>query len=171
MPSMERIIQAENRKKLAAMSNDTKLDKSENCCNCLRKNKCPLEGKCKTESIVYKAEVSSEGKTETYIGLTSTDFKARYGNHKNSFTNPAKRHSTELSKYIWKLKDEKKDFNIKWNIMCKASTYNSNSKKCNLCLAEKYYIICHPEWASLNKRSELISKCRHELKCSLSGVT
>ena len=31
----------------------------------------------------------------------------------------------------------------------------SLSKRCNLCLNEKYIIICHPEKATLNKRNEL----------------
>ena len=41
---------------------------------------------------------------------------------------------------------------------------------CNLCIAEKYYIICHPKEASLNKRTELISKCRHRDKFLLRNV-
>ena len=39
---------------------------------------------------------------------------------------------------------------------------NLNVRKsglCNLCLEEKYTIICNKD--ALNKRSELISKCRH----------
>ena len=43
---------------------------------------------------------------KTYIGLTATSFKARYMNHKASFNNRAKSNQTELSKHIWKLKDD-----------------------------------------------------------------
>ena len=38
-----------------------------------------------------------------YLGLTSSTFKNRYSNHKASFN----RHNTELSNYIWKLKETK----------------------------------------------------------------
>ena len=43
--------------------------------------------------------------------------------------------STELSKHIWDLKDNGKDFHI--HIVC-ANPHNNVTKKCNLCLAEKY---------------------------------
>ena len=44
-------------------------------------------------------------------------------------------------------------------------------KKQLLCLKEKYFIINYPqEDISLNKRSELISKCRHENKNMLANV-
>ena len=41
------------------------------------------------------------------------------------------------------------------------SSYNSSSKRCNLCLKEKLLIICRPDLSSLNKRNELVSSCRH----------
>ena len=43
--------------------------------------------------------------TETYIGLTEDDFKARYRNHTASFQHAKHRKSTELSKHIWTLKN------------------------------------------------------------------
>ena len=35
------------------------------------------------------------------------------------------------------------------------------SKRCNLCLTEKYNIICKPSLCTLNKRTEILSTCRH----------
>ena len=48
--------------------------------------------------------------------------------------------------------------------MQKASPYQCGSKCCNLCLSEKLSIICADPDTLLNKRTELISKCRHRNK-------
>ena len=106
------------------------------------------------------------GEPETYVGLTTNDFKSRYRNHMLSFRNNKSRNSTELhvSKYIWSLKDSNTEFSIVWRIISCASPYNSASKRCNLCLNEKLIIIFEPHRCTLNKRSELISSCRHRTK-------
>ena len=39
------------------------------------------------------------------------------------------------------------------------------------CLCEKYFIICKPDLAFLNKRNELISSCRHTSKYALENFT
>ena len=44
-----------------------------------------------------------------------------------------------------------------------------STKKCQLCLAEKFKITDHPEPDKLlNKRSEIISKCRHQRRFNLA---
>ena len=112
-------------------------------------------------------------KNETYVGLTDTDFKSRYANHKQSFTNRTLQNATEVSKYIWKLKENNTavlDYKITWKTQGKAQSYSNRTKKCNLCLLEKFFIICHPDKATLNKKSELISHCRHMSKFLLSNT-
>ena len=42
---------------------------------------------------------------ETYIGLSSTQFKFRFSNHESSFENQSGRNKTTLSHHIWNLKD------------------------------------------------------------------
>ena len=133
-------------------------------CNCTQKNLCPLDGQCREKNIIYLATVISNNVEETYIGLTENEFKTRYGNHKQSFKDQKHRYSTELSKHVWKLKDNKQNFDIKWKIMGKAKPYSNVTKKCNLCLLEKYLIICHSNKATLNKKSELVGGCRHKRK-------
>ena len=130
-----------------------------------------LEGQCKTSNVVYQAKVKTNNKCETYVGLTSTEFKTRYRNHKASFNDRNKRNSTELSKYIWELKDRNEEYGIKWKVLHHAQPYNNVSKRCNLCLAEKHVIICNPDLATLNKRSELVSGCRHKAKHLVGTVT
>lgn len=111
----------------------------------------------------------TEGHRETYIGLTDTEFKLRYANHKQSFRNRKLRNATELSKHIWTLKEKGIEYQLKWKIVSKAKAYTNVSKKCNLCLEEKYYIITHPEMSSLNQRTGIINSCRHRQKFTLSN--
>ena len=111
---------------------------------------------CFASNIVYQATVTSNTTTETYVGL-ATNFKERYRNHTASFRNHKKKNENELSKYIWTLKNANKPFSIKWRILRKCKPYNNISKKCNLCLSEKFFIICKNELCSLNKRNELAS--------------
>jgi len=47
------------------------------------------------------------------MGSTSTTFKNRYISHKTTFNFRLKRHNTELSNYIWGLKDANKDYSLK----------------------------------------------------------
>ena len=129
-----------------------------------------MQGDCLAENIIYQATVTTEGSAETYIGLTSTQFKTRYNNHTATFRNAAKRNTTELSKHIWSLKDNNIQYNINWKIITKAVA-NYNSKHiCNLCIAEKSYIIYYPKMASLNERRGIISSCRHLNKYMLSNL-
>ena len=53
----------------------------------VEKTASPLQGQCLNKNIVYQASVTSKNKTETYIGLISTDFKTRVANHKQTFKN------------------------------------------------------------------------------------
>ena len=141
-------------------------------CNCRHKESCPLAGKCLTDRVVYQATVKREdnSKVETYIGITEGTFKSRYNNHTSSFRNPTQRNSTALSKYIWNLRDNNIKFSLKWQIIRRCKAYSSSTKKCNLCLHEKFLIICHPELSSLNSRNKLITTCRHRKKNLLCNI-
>ena len=112
--------------------------------------------------------VTSNSNTKTYIGLTANSFKTRYNAHKSSFTHKDKRNSTELSKHIWQLKDNNTPYNITWKIIQHAQPYSTKTKRCNLCLSEKYHIITANKSTTLNSRSELIGTCRHRKKHLLS---
>ena len=57
-------------------------------CNCLNKDNCPLEQKCLTTDIVYKAKVTSRNRNyqeKVFFGSCETTFKKRFSNHKKSF--------------------------------------------------------------------------------------
>ena len=132
-------------------------------CNCRQKNTCSLKGYCLQSSVIYQATVKRNGNntSETYIGLTENAFKTRYRNHTASFRHTKHRNSTELSRHVWSLKDNNIDYSISWRIISSSTSYNSSSKRCHLCLKEKFLIICRPDLSSLKKRNKLISSCCH----------
>jgi len=167
MPSVNSAIDAHNKHLLQqpnAEGSDTRP------CNCRKKEECPLDNQCLTKGIIYQATVTTEEGSECYVGLTDTEFKSRFANHKQSFKKEVYSNQTELSKYIWQLKNAKIDYKITWRILGKARAYSNTTKRCNLCNLEKYYIICHRELATLNKRSELVNSCRHANKFLLKNA-
>ena len=96
------------------------------------------------KSIITKHNAVTTSNPNTimnYIGMTSTTFKERLANHNYTFEHKEHSNKTELSKYIWTLKDNKKDFNINWQILKRAISYTGGSKRCNLCLEEKFCIL------------------------------
>ena len=159
MPNMKSIIDAKNKK--LTMPKTT--NNNEKTCNCRQKDSCPLAGKCRSSNLIYQASVKNKTNqsTETYIGLCSTEFKSRYTNHKASFNHRNKQNQTELSKHVWGLKDSAIEYDISWKIISQAQPYSNKTKRCNLCILEKFYIICKPQMCTLNKRQELSSHCRH----------
>ena len=107
-------------------------------------------------------------KTKHYYGTCEKNFKERYNNHTASFRNKNKEKSTELSKNIWELKDSNIEHNLKWRIASKAHPYVCGSRKCDLFLTEKLTIIKADPETLFNTRDELVSKCRHMNKFTLT---
>ena len=167
---MGAIISKHNKK---ILSNNDNKDSNDKLCNCRSQRNCPLDNKCLTISLINNAQVTSttsnQTTTKNYIGLTEGTFKQRHTQHKSTFTHRKLSSSTELSKYICQLKDNNINFATKWSIIARARPYNNSSKRCDLCQAEKLYIIKYSNKNLLNKRSELISKCRHENKFYLKN--
>ena len=151
MPNMKSINASHNKTVLSNyMSNPAREHVKE--CNCRKKEQCPLEGQRLTKNIVYQTTVTTRKTTEFYVGL-ATDFEERYRNHASSFRNHKKQNETEPSKYIWTRKNANKPLNLKFRILRECEPYNNISKKCNLCLSEKFFIICKKELCSLNKHN------------------
>ena len=110
-------------------------------CNCRRTDECPAAGKCLTKRVVYQADVTTNGERKSYIGITANEFKQRYRNHLKSFRNAKYSDDTELSKHVWNLKKENKDFSIKWSIIKRDAAYKPGSKRFNLCLEDKLLLV------------------------------
>ena len=139
-------------------------------CNCRSKPNCPLSGECLTPCIVYKAEVIADGEKSVYFGACEDVFKTRYNNHVKSFKHEKYKTETELSKFIWRLKNDYKPFQLSWSIAAKAFPYKCGTRRCDLCLSEKVCIIRSAPKGLLNKRTELLSKCRHRNKFIIGNL-
>ena len=140
-------------------------------CNC--RAECPLDGKCRAKNVVYEATVRTADCTKKYVGLTASEFKTRHASHKTSMRHERYANSTELSKYIWQLSNQQTEHSLSWTILERACPYSNAGKRCNLCIAEAYHILHADKDMALNKRSELVSTCRHQKKFTLavSAVT
>ena len=135
-------------------------------CNCRWRNKCPLQNKCLTPKIVYRADLENKINDEKifYFGGPETPFKERFRNHKKEFNYAKYRNSTELSKYIWQLKDLNMTPKISWEIAA-VIRWAARTDCCKLCLTEKLFIIrSFDNNQMLNKKSELVNTCRHKNK-------
>ena len=83
-----------------------------------------------------------------------------------------------MSSKVWELKDNNKKFGIKWSIVDRCHGYKAGAKMCDLCATERTHIALGekgfkklpPGCILLNKRSEIMGKCRHQLSQSLFKV-
>ena len=100
--------------------------------------------------------------------ITYRYFKERRKEHLKTFNNPRLRSDSKLSEEVWKIKDAGGTPQVTWKILEKSKSYNPQAKRCALCLTEKLAIAEHEENNLLNKRSEIVAKCRHMLKFELA---
>ena len=162
-------------------SHNAKLTKDENArntaCNCQSSRVCPLNGNCQVDIVVYGAVViiNEETPGTKYIGICDPFIKERIRNHYKAFNNRQYEMDTELSKFIWQLQDNGiNNYEIKWSILRHVSGYNSVTNSCSLCTMEKVLISqCKDKDRLINKRMDLVTKCRHQNKhllCNYSGI-
>ena len=164
MRNMSSILASHNKKILA--------DNKRQCeCNCRKKDECPLENKCLTPWVIYEADVITLNTSRKfYIGLSDKPFKERCNNHKRDFRNKRYGKSTELSKYTWSFQENGTEFTIHWKILSHVNRMSKHSY-CSLCLTEKSWLLHYfDDIHLLNKKSEFISKCRHETKLLISSI-
>ena len=122
-------------------------------------------------NILWQFLTLRDGSTEKQTDLKETmeHWYLKYPNHISTFNNPEKAESTTPYKQIWKLKRSNVAFDLKWSIVGKASSYNSISGICHLCLLEKTTILMSNCNKPLNKRTEIMNTCRHRRKHLLSS--
>lgn len=129
-------------------------------CNCLDKTQCPMQNKCLTESIIYRAEVISNGITKHYIGSTINSFKKRFYQHTHSLKENTSASKTSLANYINLLRESKLDYIITWRILKKVKAYEPGDKHCMLCATECLEILKH-RTSAINYFSETLIRCKH----------
>ena len=93
-----------------------------------------MDGNCLSECIVYKVSVTTANKY--YYG----NCKEHYNNHASSFRNKSCVKSNELSKCVWKLKEQDINCFINWKIAVKSYRHVCKSQKCDLCICQKHVI-------------------------------
>ena len=100
MSNVKQIISNHNK---TMLTKESSTENTANNCNCRVKEKCPVDKKCQTSSLIYQATVTrhDNNKDETYTELTGNTFKTRCNGHTNSFRHNNCRNSTALSNYIW----------------------------------------------------------------------
>ena len=158
MPNMGSLVSTHNTRLL--MEDMVQQSQGRNCLD--GPASCPLTtSDCKKDNVIYVASVYTQNTTEHYTGLTGDTFKKRWYKHNTTFNNIGERNKTTLSAHIWNLKEKGKPYDIKWDIMDRAMTFNPVNRKCRLCLKEIFYIMFKPESATLNSRQELFNTCRH----------
>ena len=159
MPNMAQAVARNNMKLLR----DNKEATTAPRCNCRGgPANCPVEGKCQTKGVVYRATVKQTltGIENTYTGMTGRNFKKRlYGHNTNMNVRPP--NHTKLSEHIWKLKDNNINYTINWRILDRVPIFNPITRKCRVCLKEKFYIMYDRSGSSLNKRQEVFNTCVH----------
>ena len=152
---------------MKVLNNTTEIEES---CSYRNKNNCPLDGNCLTPNIIYVAQITSNQlsyKQKIYIGTTETDFKHSFSNHTKPFNLQHYESDTELSKEYWTVKRNHFTPKVTWRIIRKCAPFNTTKRKCYLCLNEKLEIALYKGDNLLNKRSELINKCRYQNKFTL----
>ena len=83
---------AKSNLKVIEESNNPKENKT--TCNCRIKTLCPIDSKCLSKSVIYKATITYNNKK---LHFTGRNFKSRYNEHKHSFRNKDLKQSTKLS--------------------------------------------------------------------------
>ena len=83
------------------------------------------------------------------------------GNMSSSFYTLVRYKSYTIVSIIRELKDKNLNYSLKWDFIETAETFNPITKKCRLCLKEKFHIMYNRPSSSLNKRQEIFNTCRH----------
>ena len=163
------------RKKIASQNmkilNNFGKDETKRGCNCRKDHPCPMNGTCQVSELVYKATVNIENEgSKFYYGLTENEFKTRWRRHIQTFKNENLANETGLSDCIWDLKSRGKNFTIEWSEHEKSNAFKPGHNFCWLCVTEKTHILNSLDDKNmLNKKSELINKCRHKRKFTLEA--
>ena len=109
----------------------------------------------KNRTSEFRALFSSRGLRITKNRLTMNNTGTKFG---------------RIWKEIWRIKEKNGNYTVKWRILRQYPTYNPASKRCMLCANEKAAILYYGGTNLLNKRTEIISTCRHRKKYELGEL-
>ena len=98
-----------------------------------------MNGLCNLDNvaIIYPKEDINDRKS--YIGISSTKWKIRYGNHKFFFSHEHLKNQTALSQHFGGLKNKGLTPDIQWSILKRSNTPKSFDSRCNIYI---YMCVC-----------------------------
>ena len=139
-------------------------------CNCVG-FQCPVNGECLKSDLVYSCKVESANEVREYIGSTKNSFKVRWNAHNLDARFISKRTKTTLADYIWSLKEKNIVYSQSWKVELSTKVYCPEIGVCGTCLSEKYWLLKNHKVRKLvNKRTEILNKCRHRAPFLLASV-
>ena len=124
-----------------------------------------MGGPCLRGTIVYRAAVIANNKTEFYTGIAGNSFKGRWDGHKCTIKYSKLRDKTTLSQHIWNLKDKKIEYKTKWEILHRTKGKPNSKYGCSIHILGRIEIAKSDRRRSLNRRTELQAKCTHLRGC------
>ena len=68
---------------------------------------------------------------------------------------------------MWKLREQEKDAEVRWEVLKRRQLYRSGKRVCNECNTEKLQILRHMGPGCVNLMSVLNNKCLHARKYKL----
>ena len=89
--------------------------------------------------ISYIKQQSGQTTKQKLFGINECDFQKKYGSTISVFKN-YKESGIEISKYIWKLKNNKIDYKIDWEIIQRIGKDKIPQSICSTCILEKVAI-------------------------------
>ena len=121
-----------------------------------------LTGDCRKKHVLYKSTAATSDSKKACLGLNEGEFnKQRYYDRVKFFKNEFYANSTTLSSNVWEM--QKKCSTSSYMGSRTEKIYSNIIKSCTLCIHEKLVIINYPyPDKRLDRRSELVTKCRHE---------
>ena len=141
----------------------------------LRKKTAPWRDDVKLSVLYIRMKYSTQAVAisigmikKVYLGSTQGSSKQRYYNHKSSFTHEIYRHKTNLSNYVWDVKNKFGiDSLLKCEIVERCSEYKRGGvevdRYCKLWMEEKWNITTNNRPKELvNQRFEVFNICRHK---------
>ena len=165
VPNMKQHINNHNNKVLRKVS-EGRQDRTPKC-NCDPET-CELDRQCQVEEIVYRADVKIGSEEKYYIGQTKNTFRQRYSLHESNMRHD--RRSTALCTYLLDKKAEGiEPDSVKWSVVSATHKRRRGERSCSLCTTEKVNIANGDTDKILNKRSEVMRKCKHREELMLEN--
>ena len=72
-----------------------------------------------------------------YISCIDTTFRKRHYGHTSDLRVNKKDGGTELSKYVWKLREKGKEVAVRWEVIKRRQPYKSGKRVCDVYNTEK----------------------------------